>query len=265
MKWALRCLAFVVLILATLVELAPQRDTEPRTCASPAPILLDASATHLQPFQVLIFTGRRGFNHSSTAAAVSAIQLLGRSTGFSVFATAESRVFESKTLKAYAVVVFLNTNGNLLSSDQQRAFERYIRRGGGFVGIHSASGTEMEWRWYHRLLGAYLLDHPPIQYARLVEVASTPGGRRDSSEMWERSDEWYNFRSIPDSVTVLMAVDERSYRGGTMGAFHPVSWFHQFEGGRAWYTSMGHTTCGYSDSRFLTHLRDGIVYAAGGG
>jgi type 1 glutamine amidotransferase len=87
----------------------------------------------------------------------------------------------------------------------------------------------------------------------------------DSSEWsqpWERTDEWYDYPELPESVVVVVSVDETSYRGGKMGRMHPVTWYHAFEDGRAWYTAMGHTTCSYSEPRFLEHLLAGIRYAA---
>src|SRR4029453_6709484 len=61
----------------------------------------------------------------------------------------------------------------------------------------------------------------------------------------------------------IMQVDETTYTGGTMGKNHPISWYHEYDGGRAWYTAMGHTTESYSDPLFLRHVSGGIRWAAG--
>jgi type 1 glutamine amidotransferase len=151
-----------------------------------------------------------------------------------------------------------------LNSEQQAAFTRYIRRGGGFVGVHSASDTEHHWEWYHRLLGAEFVAHPPIQRAHLRVEDRSHLSTRVLPREWTRTDEWYDFRAPPPSnARILVSVDETSYAGGHMGASHPVSWSQEFDGGRAWYTAMGHTTCSYAEPAFLTHLAGGILWAAG--
>jgi type 1 glutamine amidotransferase len=94
-------------------------------------------------------------------------------------------------------------------------------------------------------------------------VSSASEGRSHRlPQPWERTDEWYNYRAQPERVNVLVRVDEESYRGGRMGRSHAVSWSHDFEGGRAWYTAMGHTTCTCSEGPFLDHVLGGIMYAA---
>ena len=85
----------------------------------------------------------------------------------------------------------------------------------------------------------------------------------DLPAVWQRTDEWYNFRSNPRStVHVLATLDERSYSGGKMGADHPIAWCRAFDGGRSWYTAMGHTPESYAEPLFRLHLLGGIESAA---
>jgi type 1 glutamine amidotransferase len=220
--------------------------------------------TTLRPssFRVLVFTKYQGYSHRSIPAAVGAIHTLGARHGFTVLATADPSLLRDDVLHAFAAVIFLNTSGNVLAEPQKEAFERYVHGGGGVVGIHSALDAEHEWRWYHRLLGADFAGHPRIQRARLIVSPAPDVPSPPPPDPWERTDEWYNYRAAPESVNVLVSVDEESYRGGKMGRSHPVSWYHDFEGGRAWYTAMGHTTCSYSEPPFLAHILGGITYAA---
>ncbi len=215
------------------------------------------------PFRALLFSRHRGYTHQSTPAATAAFHVLGASLGFTVEATEAADRFSDDGLRAFRVVIFLGTTGDVLNEGQQAAFTRYIRAGGGFVGIHSASDTELDWEWYHRLVGAHFASHPPVQRARLrVDDSSHPSTRTLPQE-WARTDEWYDFRSSPPpSARILVSVDEHSYVGGGMGASHPVSWAQGFEGGRSWYTAMGHTTCSYAEPAFLEHLAGGILWAA---
>jgi len=171
-------------------------------------------------------------------------------------------------LARYDAVVFLLTTGTILDDNQKAAFERYIRSGGGYVGVHSASDTEYDWSWYGGLVGAYfdrIHGHSKIVKATIHVTDRTHPSTMMLPAIWVRTDEWYNFATNPrGKVNVLMTLDEKSYKGGTMGADHPIAWYHEYDGGRAWYTALGHTSESYYEPLFLAHLWGGIVYAAGG-
>jgi type 1 glutamine amidotransferase len=214
------------------------------------------------PFRVLVFSKTTGFRHDSIAAGVAAIRGLGKGFGFEVEATEDAAAFTAAGLRPYRAVVFLNTTGDVLDEAQQRAFEGYVRGGGGYVGVHAASDTEYGWPWYGRLVGAWFASHPQPQTATVRLRAEAAPSVASLPRAWSRTDEWYNFRRAPEGVEVLAELDESSYQGGTMGA-HPVVWQHAFDGGRAWYTAMGHTKESYTDPPFLLHLLGGIGYAAG--
>lgn len=213
---------------------------------------------------ILVFSKTTGYRHASIKDGIVAIRKLAVEHQLGVDFTEDATVFTDENLKRYKAVIFLSTSGTLFNDEQRAAFERYIRSGGGYVGVHSASDTEYEWAWYGQLVGAYFKNHPHIQSATLkvedrqnVSTAMLP-------QKWQRVDEWYNFRSNPRShVHVLITLDEASYQDGNMGSDHPISWYHEFEGGRAWYTGMGHTSESYQEPLFLQHLWGGIVYAAG--
>jgi len=217
-------------------------------------------------FSVLVFSKTSGFRHASIPAAVAALKALGSKQGFDVKATEDAALFADATLARYRVVVFLNTTGTLLDGEQKSAFQRYIRAGGGFVGVHSASDTEYDWAWYGRLVGAYFAGHPPVQDAAVAIEDREHPSTQALPQSWGRRDEWYNFRSNPrGAVHVLATLDESTYTGGTMGSDHPIAWCQEFEGGRSWYTAMGHTEDSYRDPLFLDHLLGGILSAAGDG
>jgi type 1 glutamine amidotransferase len=214
-------------------------------------------------FSALVFSKTAGYRHQSIPAGIEAIRTLGEANGFRVDATESAALFSDENLAHYRVVVFLNTTGEILDASQQAAFERFIRRGGGFVGIHSASDTEYDWPWYGRLVGAYFQSHPPIQPAVLI-VDRSDASTAHLPVRWQRTDEWYDFRDDPgEAAEVLVRLDERTYSGGKMGANHPITWRHRFDGGRAWYTALGHTEQSYSEPALLAHLLGGIRWAAG--
>jgi type 1 glutamine amidotransferase len=230
-----------------------------QTLGGPAPGPSPAAAD----FSILVFSKTAGFRHDSIPAGISAIRQQGGSRGFLVEATEDAGVFADDSLGKYKVVVFLSTTGDVLNPAQEAAFERFIRRGGGFVGVHAAADTEYDWPFYGGLVGAYFAGHPAVQSAAIeIEDASHPA-TASLPRTWTRRDEWYNFRRNPrGSVAVLATLDERSYSGGTMAPDHPIVWAHSYEGGRAFYTGLGHTQESFSEAAFVDHLGRAILWAA---
>lgn len=226
-------------------------------------ICAGAVAFGQQTPSVLVYSRTEGFHHNSIPAGNAAIIRLGQQAGFTVDTTTDGNFFREDALKKYAAVVFLNTTGNVLNSEQELAFERYIQAGGGFVGVHAATDTEYDWGWYGRLVGGYFQSHPRVQHATLrVADAAHPSTAPLPLE-WKRKDEWYNFKKLNTDVKLLLTIDEKSYDGGKLGDTHPMAWYHAYDGGRAFYTGLGHTEESYTDSLFLKHLLGGIQYAVG--
>ncbi|GAB5409847.1 MAG: ThuA domain-containing protein [Balneolaceae bacterium] len=223
------------------------------------------SALYAHTFKVLIFSKTEGFRHSSIPNGIAAIQQLGLDNNFEVDATEDASMFTLENLLQYDAVIFLSTTGDVLNSEQQTAFEAYISRGKGYVGIHAASDTEYSWEWYGGLVGAYFESHPPGTPTATIEVADKVHPSTSFlSDYWVRTDEWYNYRENPrGNVHVLMTLDESTYTGGNMGYDHPIAWLHDYGGGRAWYTGGGHTEESYSEPDFLNHILGGILYASG--
>ncbi len=211
--------------------------------------------------RILVYSKTRGFHHASIPAGVAAIQKLGAENGFAVDTTTDSSFCTPKNLKKYAAVVFMSTTGNILNDEQQGYFEKYIQSGKGFVGIHAATDTEYDWPWYNKLVGAYFKSHPKQQDAILNIVDPNHISTKHLPAKWKRYDEWYNFKSIQDDLHVLITIDEKSYTGGSNGEVHPMSWYHDFDGGRSFYTEFGHTNESFADPMFLQHLLGGIQYA----
>ncbi|HEY5931002.1 MAG TPA: ThuA domain-containing protein [Burkholderiales bacterium] len=238
--------AILLLVLSGLAPVAP------------------ASAEDDPAFAVLVFSRTAGFRHDSIAAGIDAIQAIGAQDGFRVDASEDAGVFTDANLSKYRVVIFLSTTGEILNSAQQAAFQGFIRRGGGFVGIHSATDTAYDWPWFGALVGNYFRRHPAIQSATLKVVDASHPSTRHLPIDWKRRDEWYDFRdAFAADLTILMRIDETTYSGGRMGTNHPMAWYHAYDGGRAWYTALGHTIASWSEPLFLDHVRGGIAWAAG--
>ena len=212
--------------------------------------------------RVLVFTRTAGYRHGSIPHGVAALRQLGAEHGFGVDTTESAGPFTDAGLAPYAAVVFLNTTGDVLDAPAEAAFERYVRAGGGYAGVHAASDTEPAWPFYSVLVGAYFDSHPEVQPAVLDVVDRAHPSTRELPARWARTDEWYTFRAPPRAVRVLATLDESSYEGGTMGR-HPIAWCHERLGGRAWYTGMGHTAESYAEPLFRAHLAGGVLWAAG--
>ncbi len=229
-------------------------------------LLVFCSAFATKPIKrVLVFSKTVKFRHTKgIAAGKLALIQMGKKNNFAVDTTEDASVFTTDNLKKYNAVVFLSTTGDVLNDDQQAAFVNYIHAGKGFVGIHAATDTEYDWPWYGKLVGAYFGSHPPGQQEAVFNIIDSDNiSTRHLPKIWKKTDELYNFKWIYDSLHVLIEIDENSYTGGKNGAYHPMSWYHDFEGGRAFYTAMGHDEKSFADPLYLKHVLGGIKYALG--
>lgn len=215
-----------------------------------------------KPISVLVFSKTAGFRHDSIPNAHEAIQRICDGQKWTAEHTEDAATFTPEKLGRFDVVIFACTTGDVLNNEQQAAFESYVKKGGGYVGIHAASDTEYDWPWYGGHVGAYFKSHPAIQQATVkIEDPNHPTMKMLPKE-WVRTDEWYSFRANPrKDVHVLASLDESTYQGGGMGD-HPIAWCHERNGGRAWYNAMGHTKETYADPLFLKCLTEGIRWAS---
>jgi cytochrome c len=231
-------------------------------------LCLSAGSLFAQTPRILVFSKTASFRHTSIEPGKIALLKMGQSQGFAVDTTEDASKFNENNLKRYAAVVFLCTTGDVLDAYQQNAFERYIQAGGGWLGIHSATDTEYDWPWYGKLAGGYFTSHPStpsnVQKGVFHIEDKTHPSTSFLPDPWERTDEFYDFRDINPNVKVLVSIDEKSYFGAKMGVpKHPMSWYHDYDGGRAFYTAMGHTNESFSEDLFLRHLGAGLKYAMG--
>lgn len=253
-----------------------------RSDPAPAePSLANSTQAPKQPFGILVFsgTGPHGYRHASIPAGVSALLALAASSAgspspFRAHATEDAIVFNPSTLAQYRVVVLLQSSGEFLDNDSQlSALRGFVRAGGGVVGIHGASAGLPSSKWYGQLVGAVFADHPEPQDGTVViedpdhpitaSRGSDPGLQRATQFQW--FDEWYNFEATPrreDGTHVLLSVRETSYTGGTSGESHPIAWCREFEGGRSFYTALGHFEEAFRDTWFLGLISNAILWAA---
>ena len=240
-------------------------------------LLLAATAwpVHAEQFRVLLFTKTVGWHHQSLAEAVPALKQLAGKHHFTLDWSANASGFTAENLAQYDAVLFVSTTGDVLNEEQEAAFKAYIQSGKGFVGVHAAADTEYGWDWFGQLVGRRFVIHPPVQSAIVkVQKRGFPGLEGLPDEFWW-TDEWYEYGEEQVSgLNYLLTIDETTFdpradwgeraKGDGMGEFHPIAWYHEFDGGRSFYTGMGHTAASWSDPRFLEHVFGGIHWAATG-
>jgi len=166
------------------------------------------------------------------------------------------------------VIVFMNTSGDILNDHQRVALQNYIHQGGGFVAIHSASFTMMEWPWYVKLVGGVWNRHPnPGIWTGIVnnEKPDHPSTAH-LPKKWVVTEEWYNYLELSDNIQVALTVDETTYPGGKMPNYHPIAWYQEdFEGGRSYHTGLGHPEGKYDEPLYRQHILGAVWWAATGG
>lgn len=215
-----------------------------------------------QAKKVLVYTKTLGWRHQSIETGVKTIEEFGSKHNFEVTHTEDSLHFSQQDLRQYNAIVFLNTTGNVLDLKAQSAFEKYIQGGGSFLGVHAAADTEYNWPWYGKLVGGYFESHPNnpnIREAQLIKKdqhAST----NHLKKITKISDEWYNYKNLNSKIQPVLMLDETSYEGGTNGNFHPISWYHKYDGGKAFYTGLGHPKEAYSNPIFKKHLEEALLW-----
>ena len=242
--------------------------------------LIVSLQSHAQQFEVLIITETAGWHHESIDAGIKAINGLAATHNFTAVRQQKAMPITLDRLNQFEAVVFLSTTKDIFNDEEQAAFEKYIQSGKGYVGIHSASDTEYDWEWYTKLVGHLFVIHPIIQTAQINIIDKNFPGLESSSDKILITDEWYEFTDAKiEGLNYLISVDEKAYdpnadwgykdgighvKGSGMGEFHPISWYHEFDGGRSFYTALGHIDKIYENSWFLNHLYGGIFYAATG-
>ncbi|MFD0147133.1 MULTISPECIES: ThuA domain-containing protein [unclassified Streptomyces] len=213
---------------------------------------------------VLIYTRTAGYRHDSITAGARALAELAGAAGYQAEATEDPAAFTPERLGSCAAVVFLSTTGKVLDASGRVAFEAYVRAGGGFLAIHAAANAEPDWPFYGELLGTRFDGHPEIQPGVVCVEASDHPGTAALPGRWAWTDEWYNFTSNPrdEGVRVLARADESTYRGGTLGADHPLVWCREAGAGRVFFTALGHAVEAYEDEVFREHLAGALIWVS---
>ena len=237
-------------------------------------LLLLGITAEAQRRQILIYTHNgKGYIHDNIQASVEALTKLCKENKYTVQATDDPAVFTDQSLKQFSCIIFSNTNNEAFDTEEQKkAFMQYIRSGGAFVGIHSASGSERQWPWFWSVLGGKFVRHPPLQKFTIKVIDKSHPATSFLGDTWEWEDECYYLDQLNPDIHILLAADlstvedekKQEYPGKVFGQYFPLSWCHTFDGGRQFYTALGHKKEYYQDQQFLKHLWGGIQWTLNG-
>jgi len=235
---------------------------------------IKSEADKLKNSRVLVYTKNgKGYVHDNIAASVICIQDLGAANKFIVDVSDDPSVFNESNLKKYNLLIFSSTNNDVFDTDEQRlAFRRYIEAGGGFVGIHSVTGTERNWTWFKMMLGETFSWHASFQKFSIKKLDNTHPSMQGVPAIWEREDECYFGKELYPGIKVLMAHQLSSLNpsqteliqknAGSYANYFPAVWYQQFDGGNIWVTALGHSKESYQDPVYKNHLLQGIRFIA---
>ena len=239
-----------------------------------ATLVLATLSGYSQDKRILIYTKNgEGFVHDNIEASIRGITKISQENGIAVDASDDPSVFTRGNIGKYDALVFSNTNNETFDTDEQRlVFAHYIQAGGGFVGIHSASGSERDWPWFWACLGAKFRRHPQHQDFKIKVVDPNHLATRHLDDIWNWvNGEFYYLDNLNPDIKILLAgdvagledPDNDGYPGTVFGDYFPMAWYHDYDGGRQFYTSLGHYDSSYQDLDFLKLLLGGIQYAMG--
>ena len=225
---------------------------------------------------VLVYTknqvGPKLYVHDNIAASVVALKKLGADNHFDVEVSDDPASFTTANLQRFKVIVFDNSNNEILDNEEQKAaLQHFVRAGGGIVGLHSASGAMRTWPWFWEMMGGRFARHPKLQpFTVKVKDPDNPStAHLPASFQW--TDEFYYLTNMPSDLHILLAGDlntlndpeKDKYKNPKYGDEVPLCWCHQFDGGREWYTALGHQKEHYADPVFAQHILGGILWAMG--
>ncbi len=224
--------------------------------------------------KVLVYTRNgKGYVHQNIPSAVACIRKLSGEKGFKTDVTDDASVFSEENLKQYTLIIFPSTNNDVFDTEMQRlAFRRYIEAGGGFVGIHSVTGTERNWKWFKMMMGGTFSWHANFQKFKVRIIDPAHPSMEGLPREWEKEDECYFAKEMYPGIHVLMAHDLKSLNqaqkemitknAGTYTEFYPAAWWHNFDGGYTWFTALGHDKKDYEDPVYVQHILQGIEFVA---
>jgi type 1 glutamine amidotransferase len=223
--------------------------------------------------QVLIYTrnekGEGMYIHDNITASVAALQKICESHGILCDVSEDPALFTPENLKKYNTVIFSNTNNKAFDTPEQReSFQKYIQSGGGFMGIHSSCASERDWPWFWAMTGGTFVRHPEFQKFDIQVIDRKHPSTKHLDAVWQWEDECYLMNNLNPDIKILLAADLTTIKddqldefpGAIFGTLFPLAWYHEFDGGREFYTALGHQIEHYADPNLIKHLEGGLLW-----
>ena len=217
--------------------------------------------------RVLLFSHTTGYRHASIEPGIAALSALARRQGFAVTASESPAAFDD--LSAYSAIVLLSSttdpkrpDSEWLTGARRDELQRFVRGGGGIVAIHAAADSHYHWPWYARMIGGRFERHPAgTPSGTLRRATASHPATKTLPASFRRVDEWYYFADYDPESRLLVTLDPSSI-GESDSNPNPIAWARRFEGGRIFYTAMGHTAESFAEPLVLDHIAGGLRWAA---
>lgn len=221
-----------------------------------------------KPLNVLVFSKTSGFRHASISSGLKMLYDQSKKQNWVITATEDASILRDNLFDKMDLVVFLNPTGDAICDAGQKAFEKFMKKGKGFVGIHAAADCEYEWPYYGSLVGGYFLTHPPAQEATVIfENFDHPAMKPfKGMKTYTTVDEWYSFKENPRETNKVLARLDESTIGDTKDDKwkmddHPLIWWNDKDNVRSFYTVFGHTHEAFQDQLIIDHITNAINWA----
>ena len=235
-------------------------------------LILGTAAAQGTP-RVLVYTRNytpdgKGYIHANIADSVAAIQRMGKEKNFTVDSSDDPAVFTDANLARYAAIVFSNSNNEAFTTDAQRAaFQHYIHAGHGFVGLHSASGSERNWTYFQQVLGGHFAFHPPQQNFTVTVTDHTFPATKSLPGHFDWNDECYFLDRLNPGIHVILTTDRTTLQLGDKAAMAdafpnplPLAWYQTFDNSREFYLALGHNPEYYKDPLLYGIIERGLLW-----
>ena len=217
---------------------------------------------------VLYFTHSAGYRHEVLPLSGSVLHDLGESSGsFTITATDDVSALTAENLRRFAAILFYTTGELPVSDVQKTALLDFVRSGGGFLGVHSATDTFYLWPDYLKLIGGYFNGHPWRQAVKIEVVDPSDPLVAFLGTSLQIADEIYQISDFDyEGSHVLLRLDATSVDltlNGVRRRFYgwPLAWTRTYGRGRVFYTALGHEEAVWRDARYQQILLNAILWS----
>lgn len=263
---------FILLGLLSTPALAHEKEQKPSAKA--------AKADGLK--RVLLFSGTGWYRHPEIPSLNGWLVRLGAEHAIEFDVSETGADITPEKLAGYQVVLLNNANmlDKVLDEKQRDALQAWYQKGGGVVALHAVLVHQEGWPWFQQLGGCDFNSDSDFLKAKMIvdpKAKDHPAVKGQPAEFFYSAD-WTNHdKSVTGlpGVQVLLRVDESTYDpvreyfktrdGKAMGKDHPIAWIREHDGGRFFYTELGHDVRSLDTKFGRQHVLEGLRWAAGAG